>query len=377
MAEATDKSEKDDWKTFSADAYRKVAANLVHFSAKGVNSNAESFGVRLGKEAALPLPYISARCLMRRGVTIPVDYLQNPGGGKMDMGGDLVKIADVMRQIRHLQTDEHGQTPDVVAPLQVAVAAALDGAYEDQIGGCHVSPRLRQLLLPKGDGYVAITPLPSGGLSQVINQRVQAHNEAVKAAPEPREAWPLRLGGLGVGGSNPQNVGSLVRNMQTVLTFTAPTEDRATRAAFAIHFKGVSPIPPRRLMMLWRDWRKQAIVKNGGQLPTDMEARQAEQTLLENIARAILRQGEKARRRLEAHSDILGDALLSDELQDELLRGLIDPAERGKDWPRLFGEQVAAAIGRYSIAQNPRDLLIPLDQASLDQIAHWIEEAAR
>ena len=39
------------WRVFSADEVRKVAADLVHFSVKTVNSNAAACGVRLGPDA--------------------------------------------------------------------------------------------------------------------------------------------------------------------------------------------------------------------------------------------------------------------------------------------------------------------------------------
>lgn len=381
VAETAKGTEKAEWKAFPLETYRQAAAALVHFSAKGVNSNAEPFGVRLGRDDGLALPYVSVRCLMAQGAALAVDYAKNPGGESLAAAGETAKTADVYRQIRQLQAGEHGQAEETAAPLLAAIAEALAVAHADPEGLRQVSPRLRQVLLPKDGDYVALTPLPCAGLSREINRRVRQHNEAAKEARKNGDAASPRqlpLAGLGVGGSNPQNVGALVREMQTALAFDAPKEHRAIRLAFAIHHRGIPIALPRRLMLAWHDWRHRAMAENGGVPPTDMAARQAEQAHVEALARAVLRQGEKAWRVLEAWRDILPDAApLSPELSDAVMRGLIDPGERGKDWPRCFGERVAEAVGRYAAGLDARERLIALDSASLHRIARWVEELAR
>jgi hypothetical protein len=365
--------EKDDWKPYPASVYREVAAGLVHFSAKGVNSNAEACGVRLDPGAGLPLPYVSARCLLAHGVTLQADYTKNAG-----------HTATVVKQMRKLMSGEHGEVPEEAREALAAIAPALASGYRE--GTDYVSPRLRQLLLPQGgNDYVAVSPLPCGGLSREINGRLQAHNQAVDdamkharesgagAAEIPRRP---RTGILGVGGANPQNVGSLVREMQTVLVFEAPHEDQALRTAYRIHHNGIRLGLPRGAMRAWREWRDQAKAGNGGRIPTDMASREREKTLLLDAIEAVLHSGREALRVLESQAEKLPNGeLLSADFEDGAIRGLIDPAARDKEWPRRFGERVAREIGRYSFGQH--EGVAALDSDSLALIARWAEEAAR
>lgn len=363
--------DKETWKAYPLDEYRNVAAALVHFSTKGVNSNAEAGGVRLGPEAGLHLPYVSARCLLARGVDLAADYTKNAGN-----------TATVVKQIRLLAGGGHGETPETAQAIQAAVAKAMAGAY--QTGTESVSPRLRQLLLPKGEGeYLAITPLPAGGLSAVVNERAKAHNESVdeaakqakgdEAAAVPRR---LRLATLGVGGANPQNVGALVREMQTALVFDAPIENRALREAYRIHYQGIPLRLPYRAMLAWRQWRDRAAILNDGGLPTGLEAREEERALLLAVAKAVLHSGTEALRLLQKHQEELpGGELLSSELEDSVARGLVDPAERGNDWAKAFGERLAGEIGRY--APDAQGVLVALNSEALAAMAGWFEEATR
>jgi hypothetical protein len=368
------KAEKDDWKPYSLAEYREVAASLVHFSVKGVNSNAEAGGVRLGPEAGLNLPYVSVRCLIGRGIRLAVDYTKNTGN-----------IATVVKQVRKLEGAEHGETGEQAERINAAVANALIGGFET--GTAQVSPRLRQVLLPKGEGhYLAATPLPAGGLSKVINERVEAHNtsiaEAYKQAKDTGAATAgiprrLNLSTLGVGGANPQNVGALVREMQSLLVFEAPTENRSLREAYRIHYQGIPLRPPARAMRAWREWQDRIKDVHGGVLPTDMETREAEREWVVAIALGVLRAGEQAYRLLERHRDELpGGELLAKDLEDAVIRGLINPDERERDWPRSFGQRLAEEVGRYR-GWDGESYLVLLNSEALAAIAGWFEEEAR
>ena len=72
------------WKAYPPETYRNTIAELVHFSSKTVNSNAALAGVRLASDDALDAPYVSARTLMARGVSLSLDY--GKGGGHLQTG---------------------------------------------------------------------------------------------------------------------------------------------------------------------------------------------------------------------------------------------------------------------------------------------------
>jgi hypothetical protein len=374
---ATPKKEKEQqpWQLIPEEVYKIEADKLIHFSAKIVNSNADDFGVRLGQEHRLRMSYVSARCLIHKDVMLELDYAKNPSASTTDLDPNI-KVADVFKQIRRLQTHEpeaeaaeggHAET------LRQILSSTLAETYASSSGLQNVSPRMRQLLLPRDGDYVSITPLPSAGLSREINRRIHLHNDTAKQNLQLRK---IRDATLGVGGSNPQNVGSLVRETQTAWTFGSPTENRAIRTALAIHYNGIAIRLPHQAMQAWKDWRTHASVKNQDRLPTDMHSREQEQKLVLNIAKGILLQGHKALRLLEREKQLFDDVLLSETLQDNVIRALIDPNERGKSWPRAFGERVAKIIGDYKTGQD-QSLFLPLDDGSLHRIARWIEEYVR
>lgn len=359
------KPEKDEWKSYPTAAYQDVAAKLVHFSAKGVNSNAEAGGVRLAPAAGLSLPYVSARCLLAHGATLQTDYTKNAGN-----------TATVVKQMRKLQSGEHGETPAEAEKALAVITQAQASGYQE--GTEFVSPRLRQLLLPRGNNdYLAVSPLPCGGLSKEINSRVQAHTvKQARGSGEGEIPHRLRVGILGVGGANPQNVGSLVREMQTVLVFGAPRENQGLRAAYRLHHSGIRIGLPHAAMQAWCRWRDKAKAGNDGKIPTDMRSREAERDLLQNVTQAVLQSGREALALLESQREQLPNGqLLSAGFEDAVIRGLIDPTERDKDWPRQFGVRVAEAISHYSFGEKQGG--IALDSGSLDHIASLVEEVAR
>ena len=82
------------WKAYPPETYRNTIAELVHFSSKTVNSNAALAGVRLASDDALDAPYVSARTLMARGVSLSLDY----GKGGAAVAG-YVMFAHVKKRV--------------------------------------------------------------------------------------------------------------------------------------------------------------------------------------------------------------------------------------------------------------------------------------
>lgn len=352
-------SEAKEWSPFTLEEYQREIARLVHFSGKTVNSNAPACGVRVGQESGLNLPLVGVRTLLADDVAVPLDYTQNAG-----------KTATIIKQTRLAESDEASEAgpAEQLEAIRHIAARAKESAYEE--GTEHVSTRLRQILLPKGDGeYIAVTPLGSSGFSAVLNRKLSALAER-KKPPFPRAL-------LGMGGSNPQNVGALVREMRNPLLFRSPIEKPLLRRALIIHHKGISIQPPFSLLKDYCEWREQQLQANNNTMPSTKVIRQDEEERIGSIALAVIERGRQAREILEAHRYVLplapeAKSLLSPEI-DSLIRGLIEPQSRDADWGYRFGLALARGIAEQSSAKWQR----PLADSAIDQIADWIEGAIR
>ncbi len=347
------------WNNYDIDQYRNLAEGMVHFSFKSVNSNAAGGGVRLSGEDALLLPYVSVRTLMAHGVQIDRDYTKN-----------VDKTANIAKQIRAVFAGEQPKSEAKAEQIRDACISAFSSRLESN---CEfISPRMRQLLIPIDESYVALTPIGAGGLNAIINTRVKAHNQLSED-----KGVRLRQAQFGIGGANPQNVGGLVREMQRPLFFESPTESKDIKTALSIHYKGISLAVPRELVFEYRAWREAEKAKNEGRIPTDMKTREKEETFSKRFSSAILSRGAKALKVLDGHREYLpenGEPLVSGKV-DEIIRGVIDLAERTKDWERGFSWRLANQIAAYEFKDEQGGL--GLDDGAIARIAKWIEEGLR
>lgn len=356
-------TEPREWIVLPHELYEATCTELVTFSHKTVNSNAPAGGIRLAPEQALRLPYVSARTLLGAGEVPALDYPANAG-----------KTATAVKQLNQLRegiaTAPADEAKRILATLGLATARGV------QIGTDKVSLRARQLLLPRQGGYVSATPITAGGVSHAVRAKVRQHNDRLKETQdESQRRIPVAV--LGLGGSNPQNVGSLVRDMQRPLVFFAPTENRELKAILALHFQGVRIRLPRALLQSYRDWRADCRRRNGGRIPTSMDARDDEIAHIRAIARAVLAQGEAARERLLAQRDALpagGTPLVSAEA-DPLARGLVDPDLRDGDWPRAFAARLSVLIADNRFGDGKEEF--QFEQGDIFQLQAMIEEVAR
>lgn len=351
------------WAELPYGLYAQTAAELVTFSLKTVNSNAPAGGIRLGPEQALNLPYVSARTLLGAGETPALDYMANAG-----------KTATAVKQMNQVQEGVATAPADEAARLLHTLADAT--AQGAQIGVDKVSLRARQLLLPRQDGYVAVTPLSAGGVSRQLRHAVRAHNERLREAPnDQQQRIPLAV--FGLGGSNPQNVGSLVRDMQRPLVCFAPTENRQLKAVLALHFQGLAIRLPPDLLRAFRDWCADCRRRHGGRISTNMLTRDAEIDHIRSISRVVLAQGEAARQRLLMHRDVLpgGGAPLVSAQADPVARGLLDPTLRDSDWPRAFAACLAEQIADHRFNDDQEEF--QFEQADIFEIQAMIEETVR
>lgn len=363
MSEAP-QEEETAWEDFEPGEYSKVASELVHFSFKTVNSNATKGGIRLSDDKTLNLPYVALRRLMRNR-QFAVDYTST---------GTKGKTAKITKQIRMLRRGESPCAPEERIALLASIDEAGQGSYIEGID--ELDPRLRQLLIPKGDTYVVLTPLCAGGLLAEIKADVTARNNATKieakvAGADSARAW-LRTAHIGVGGANPHNVGALVRDMQTPLVFEAPQQKHAERTTLAIHHRGFKLTPPHFLMDEYFQCQKES-----GK--TNLAARARETMLAQRIAQAILARAAEAQRTLENNRNILprgedGNVAWLSPAVHPLLRAAILPQERSSQWPVLFAKHIAENVLAY---RNSAGEQLPYSDRDMSRLCSDIEEALR
>lgn len=393
--------------------YENSFRGFVHFSFKTVNSNASAGGVRLDAKDALSLPYVSARTLLAEGTPCMSDYTKNAGRiathfkharqARMAASGILPKKKVAKDGAKSTEKDDApALAPDELQAVGEALARCTQGRLED---GCDafLDPRLRQLLLPCTDeagavSYRSITPLTAGGLCQIVRAQAIASNEAHKLG---REEWqkekekvlrknpkvviaPLptrsvQLTQLGIGGSNPQNVGGLVREMQQPMYMGAPQAKGDLRQALAMHHKGVDLKISPKLVRKYADFLKTNTEDDIRQ--TAMESREQERKILAEFVDDVMDQVDDIRRVLDQHLEMLPvDATgkpmyFTPKLHRDVKAAWVDESLRGRDWASLAAAWLANAIGKFEAqTKNGPKRLLSLDVFGIKSIESLIEE---
>ena len=377
----------EEWKKIPPKRYFEVAGQLVHFNGKTVNSNAQLVGIRLARNAALDLPYLSLRTLLADNVTVPLDYA---AGG--------AAVAGVVKQINWLlsgnQAAEQANDAEKAA-IHSGLEAAKNTAYS--VGTELVDHRLRQLLIPKSgeaEGYVSLTPITSNGLCALLfdgeSCLVTQHNEQAKKTSD-APLLELRQAQFGIGGSNPQNIGSLVRAMQHPLMLGAPRPPAELKKAFALYHSGLRFSVHRRSAFQsaaknYVAFRDKVLLNPKPGHTITLREREQEERLVAAIAAAVLATGAAAENTLRQfsgelpHETQLPDtdpplfALASPDLPFEM-RALLDSRLRTKEWPRKMAEQTV----RWMLAPHGREetRLLLLDGSARASLENMLEENFR
>lgn len=389
--------------------YQKALAESVHFSNKTINSNIDKGGIRLAKLQALDLPYINARTLMADAITIPTDYQAN--AGKTATMFKAIKSAMLAEDVTE-QDDDFNNAVNAITPN---MASLFDTPY--QAGLEHINIRMRQLLLPKDDGYISVSPISSAGVNHWLNVEVDTIKEAYK---HDDNLHNLTTAVFGIGGANPQNVGSLVRAMQRPLYLTAPSADDTIRQAFSLYYKGLDYYIPNKLpkeqfaqpaLLAWANLLNQGLIKTEQdpnnqdwenkevQSPsTDMDSREAEMQFLSHILRIVLAQGQDAKNVLDQVADRLPaiSKVTAEDYDDNTgeivskeiialtpllyptvplaIQGLIDPQLRDEGWMTVFAEQLAKNIVRqaYEVEGQSNPVAFVLEDSTIPFLARRI-----
>jgi hypothetical protein len=374
---ATAESEADgnkphEWKAFPLSAYQQVIAEMVHFSFKTVNSNCAAGGVRLDVARGLRLPYLAVQTLLASGSMVKPDYQKNTGS-----------TATIAKQIWMAVDGAAGVPEEERRHIEAEYLRALGQGLEAGTGS--ISPRLRQLLIPKSEaegGYVALTPLSAAGTAVLIGAFLKTHRERRRTDPEYQAGTrALPTATLGIGGSKPQNVGSTshIRALQSVVVVPAPRESAQLRAALALHHRGPELRLSPRLVRLYAEWRARLRRANDGGMPTSLDVRTLEKQHVQEIALAALRVARRECGLLDQFREQLPvGPIIADETSrfaasvSPLLKGIVERHWRAADWPREMAREIAGKIVGHRL---PGGMVMNLNDGDLAYLAGWIEEA--
>lgn len=352
-------------KHLDEDIYQQALAESVHYSLKTVNSNIEKGGIRLAQSHALNLPYISARTLLADDFLVPTDYQANAG-----------KTATLFKVVKAAQLDEELSEADEEFKQNVALLKPhLNKIFEQPFtaGLDIIDIRMRQLLIPKNNEYLSISPLSAAGLNLLINTEVDALKEQRKAEGKNTKLKNIKTAVFGIGGSNPQNVGSLVRSMQRPLVLDSPTQDPETRLAFQYFYKGFdyqisNAYINRAMYQELTEYAKSLIEQqklslkvgfheHGIHAPfSNMQTRAAELTTIQKVVDDVLQQGQDILQILKAVANDLPSLKVLERKSrwshprvSLIAQGLINPElQQFEDWQQLFADDLARRITKHS-----------------------------
>ena len=355
------------WKQHGLETYRNTVNEMVHFNVKTINSNAKSTGIRINKDAAVNLPYISARTLLHADVELALDYAK----GGAAVSGVVSQIYGIIEQ----NDFALAATKEEKEAIHQAMKEANENFFS--FGTESVDSRLRQLLIPHPDaerGYVAVTPITSNGLCHYLMDSqtglVALHNEkafeeakTARSNRSSRQYRRIRQAQFGLGGANPQNVGRLVRSMQRPIFVSGPALPQTSRRAFSIYHRGISidftrPGHLRNQLIEYRDYRE-SLRDEDGNITTNMKKRDWEEKFMQDICESILDLGKEAFDVLRENLDVIPElkALSEEDRYDpgkwlpgkvsHNIRGLIIPQIRKEgNWPQEMASFIVESMAK-------------------------------
>ena len=349
--------------------YQQALAESVHFSTKTINSNIEKGGIRLKNSQKLDLPYISARTLLADDFLIPTDYQANAG-----------KTATYFKVIKAAQLDEDlTKADDEFKQNIAALKPHLKDTFSEfySAGLEHIDVRMRQLLIPKDDQYISISPISAAGVNHYLNQEVDALKEQRKNQGKDSKLKNIQTAVFGIGGANPQNVGSLVRSMQRPIVMGSPTLSHKARLAFQYFYKGfdyqISNAFINRelyieLTIYAQDLEKQSSLTHHLGFAeqeiyapfSNLKGREKELKTIEKLVSNVLAQGAEIleilktiEQQLPSQKVLERKSFWSHPEVKILRQGLINhELQQFDDWKELFAEHLAKKISKHSYWQK-------------------------
>lgn len=367
-----------------AQSYQQALDESVHFSFKTINSNIEKGGLRLQTEQALDLPYVSARTLLADGIYLPTDYQANAG-----------KTASLFKVVKAAALNEKPEEaePQTLAEIEFVKTLLPELKNTALVAGAqHIDVRMRQLLIPtENNQYLSLSPLTAAGLCHVINQQVDSVKVEVDELGKASRLKKLKTAVFGIGGANPQNVGSLVRAMQRPIVVDAPRTEKNRQYALSIFYKGFKyEINPSYLSLKFYQYLLNIQIQATeravelGQFDDQMKApksnmrhRATEDIYLKEFITEVLQQGAEKFEALSIHRDAIPDldeiprtTFWSHPNVNPVAKGLIDrELQKMDDWKLIFAEDLSKQLMRYKHWANDDKTQEKAKMLSLDDNA--------
>ncbi len=338
---ATNKNEKikkQVWRSFSYDQYLQAASTMVHFSAKAVNSNTLSYGIRIGKNEHLNLPYVALSTLQDKHL-VPLDYVKNVGSTS-----PLVKQINA---VRHQKLDRFANIADEDLISISQCFELLNERYEPEES---IGIRLRQIILQDLNGNdISATPLPCAGMSVLINNRIKEEVAREKASDnqdsdkvceveDTKQFIPRKKAYLGLGGTQSQNIGLNIYAMKNPLMFPVPTLENNSpdlRHALSIYYKGMPIKPNLTLLKEFIHWQHKMRLKYFSS-PTDLNIRNTEKSYLVALTKDFMLRVSQIEKLLHENQQSLPENKKFAQNLPDIQQGLLDSTLRTQEWKSNF-----------------------------------------
>jgi hypothetical protein len=335
--------------------------NLVHFSSKSTNSNAQYLGIRVGMDMRLNLPYVSVRCMAGRA---PLDRYTIKMGGMSEIilniarGKSMSEAVGVVQEkadkqvqknerdrlkketgIKHLSPEQKDKIKGMKGDIGAKAGCSFTQEDCDYLVEARnttdrlnvdrpVDVRLRQILLPNNPaGYLGVVPLQSIPLSDKARDlmwEIRSPKEADTDKSDGMDLYrilPCIEHPVGGAASKKHNVGLGMESRQFIVMGFYRKNAEASRKASVSH-RGVAS-------RLNND--KETLEKYARFIERcdwSSHEKKAHTGYVSRIVHHYLKQAAQL-----AHD--FSDAEI-DDMDSDLDKGLLDASRRGPVWVDIF-----------------------------------------
>ena len=228
-------------KEINAIVHASVTKYAGQFNGKLIHTSVEDTALFAPKKNTTQ-PHLSSRLLHIKGIQLPLDQKQ------CDLTGCFQRLTKIV------ENDALVAKSGFPLPLQKTIQQAFDKAISDlqTQEPARVDHRLRQILMPTGTDYVALSPLATGSIGVLL---YDAKMNQTVPSEEPEDDAPrkyLQTIGFMVGGANPRNASAhwTHRSLQNPLYFKAPQKDRNLHSVWSFIYRSWQPWVSKSMLHL-------------------------------------------------------------------------------------------------------------------------------